>query len=380
MAASFQLKSAAALTAATIADIQALGAGITDFSIGAVSRSMIEATMIRIAELYQSAYIGIKQGILTGTYRNFSFSKLPASYATGFITFTLPGAALTTTTVPIGTVARIPNSSLLYTTTAIGTILTGQSAVTVPAIAQTVGSAGNTAANTITQLVSSLSFSVVVANQTPWLNGTDQESDQGRFQRFQSYIAGLSEGTDFAIEAAAQATYLTDDNGNITERVAQVSVVEPFKIGGLLGTVEVWIDNGSGTASVALQEQVTEVLEGYVDASGTPHDGVVASGVRLVVYPVVALPLGINGLIIVAAGYDAATTTTAAETAMADYIGGLGIGASWIKSQSEATALAVVGVTDVQILTPSANVTPVQGQRITPGVVTLVASSGPLST
>ena len=378
----FQIQSAASLTAAAIADMQSLSAGLTDFTQGAVGRSVIESVMIRIAELYQSAYIGIRQGVLTGTYRNFSFAKLPASYANGTLTFTLPNSGLASSPQPIpqGTIVGIPGTSLRYATTQAGTIQPGTASTTITAIALTVGSTGNTAYNTITDLISNLSFAVNVTNQSPWLNGTDQESDQSRFQRFQAFIAGLSQGTDAAIQAAALQTYLTDANGNITERVQNVLVVEPFKTGGLLGYIEVWVDNGSGTASNALVSAVTDALVGYVDDSGTSHAGVIADGARLTVFAITPFTLNVTGLITLAPGYDPTATPIAAVSAIANYVSGLGIGAQFIISQAEAAALSVAGVTDIQLIAPLANVSPVQGQRITSGTINLTAVGGPLTT
>jgi phage-related baseplate assembly protein len=376
----FRLQSAASLTAAAIADMQALSAGLTDFTEGAVGRSMIESIMIRIAELYQSTYAGVRQGVLTGTYRNFSFAKLPASYATGTLTFTLSGAATSPQAVPQGTIVQIPNTSLQYATTQAETIQAGASSVTIPAIALTVGSAGNTASNTITQLVSALPFAVTVTNQSPWLNGTDQESDQGRFQRFQAFIAGLSQGTSAAIQAAALQTILTDNNGNITERVQNVVVVEPFKTGGLLGYIEVWIDNGGGTASNALITATANALLGYVDSNGASHPGVIADGIRLDVFAITPFQLNVTGLITLAAGYDPTATSAAAVSAIAGYIGSLNIGAQFIISQAEAAALSVAGVTDIQLVSPLANVSPAQGQRITAGTISLTVVGGPLTT
>jgi hypothetical protein len=52
---------------------------VTDYRIGSVTRTMLEAPAIEIDELYQNMLRGLVDGIPVAIYQGFGFERLPAS-------------------------------------------------------------------------------------------------------------------------------------------------------------------------------------------------------------------------------------------------------------------------------------------------------------
>lgn len=362
-----------------IARITATNPQITDYTEGGVTRSIVEALGEELQDMDEQVYVAIRDAINVGIYKSFNFPKLPASYALGFVRVTATPALGAPALIPAGsTIFQVPGSPITYISTADATMPVSPNFVDIPVRASIAGSVGNTPQNTITAVLTGLGFPATVTNLAPLINGTDQESDAARFNRFQDYIAGLSKGTKFALRAIAKTITILDVNGNILEGVQQALVVETFRLGvsatfpngsGFLGLVQVYIDNGSGTASAALIALVNQALLGYVDIHGAEHDGVIAAGVNLQVLAVIPFVLNINGRIVLLSGSDPTVVIPAAQTALIAYIETLQVGDVAIWSQLEATVINAGGVADVSIDQPALSVTPPFGKRITPGAI-----------
>ena len=158
---------------------------------------------------------------------------------------------------------------------AAGTFAIGSSVLDIPVRALTPGPSGNTSSNTIVEVVDSVGFPVTVTNPAPFLSGLSEETPEARRERFRLYIGGLSRGTKIALEFASRSVVLTDEDGVAIERVAAVLVREPYQDDpdGLLGRVEVYIDNGSGTPSPALLQKVDDVAPRHDEHRGRHHPG-----------------------------------------------------------------------------------------------------------
>ncbi len=365
------------LVAQMVARLRAVAPGLTDFTEGAVARALLEALAAEVQRQNYGAYVGIREGIEVGTYRNFEFARLPATYASGSVRFTrtATGAAVS---VPAGTRVRVPGSGLrIYATAAEGTMAVGIAAVDVAVTAQAAGAAGNTPAATVVEIVDPPLFSATVTNPQPFLNGLDQESDEDRRARFRLYIAGLSRGTRQAIEFAARSVMLTDSDGNVQERVTGAYVHEPWQDDprGFIGLVEVYVDNGAGTASQALLDAVRATLLGTQTLAGAITPGWVAAGIDLDVFSVAAVTQDVTATVTVAASYDEAAVLADVEAAITAYLGGIPVFRPLIFAELVAATMAVDGVVDVSFAAPTANVAAAFDERIAPGTITVTAAT-----
>jgi Baseplate J-like protein len=382
---SFQVRNHSAIVARMIARVVASNPRITDFTEGGVVRSLLDALADEIQETDQNTYDGIRDAILTGTYRSFEFAKLPASYALGTELFTAVGTLSSPVLIPAGTRVAIPGASLVYETTADAVLPVSPGFVSVPIRCEVVETVGNTGANTITSLLDILGNAVVtVTNPTPLITGSDQEDDSARFTRFQNYIAGLSKGTAFAFKAVAEAVFLPDENGFMLEGVRNALVVEPWTDGaGFIGVVNVYIDNGTATASSELVAAVLQALLGYTDDSGVVHSGVRAAGVRTTVSPVIPAALDLTATITLLPGESASVVIPNVVNAIVAYLQTLQAGEAWIVAQTGAAAINAGGIRDIDItsatlegspISPVRNATPLFNRRITAGLIQVTAA------
>ena len=84
----FQLKDFPSIAASMVNHARAIQNKLTDFNIGSVARTMLEAPAVEIEEQYQQMFIGLKEGIPVATYSSFGFEKRAAEPAVGVIRFT----------------------------------------------------------------------------------------------------------------------------------------------------------------------------------------------------------------------------------------------------------------------------------------------------
>lgn len=371
----FQIKDFASITASCINWCKAVTSKVTDFSVGSVARTMIEAPAIEIDEAYQKFLIGIKEAIPVSVFTTFGFTKIAAEAASGVVRFSTGGALATVAiVVPIGTVVRVPGSSKTYATLVAGTILVGQSYVDILVAAQAAGIAGNTGDDTITELGTNVAGITVVTNPAPFINGRDEETEDERKSRFQGYISTLSRGTKAAVEYGARQAKLTDANGLITEYVAHAVVVEPWldDPGEPISLIQVFIHNGASATSVSLVNEAQNVIDGYYTGAGVAVPGWKAAGVPAVVSAASDKSVNVTGNLTAAPGYVEADLIAAATDAVKTYIQGLNVGASVILSELIAIIKRdVAGVYNITLSAPTADVTCTISEKAIPGTVTI---------
>lgn len=369
----FQIKDFPSITASCINWCKAVSSKITDFSIGSVARTMLEAPAIEIDEAYQKFFIGIKEAIPVSIYGTFGFTRNAAEAASGVVRFSTGGALATSPiTVPVGTIVRIPDGSRTYATLASGTILTGQSYVDILVAAQTAGAAGNTGDGTITELGTNVAGINTVTNPAPFINGRDEETEDERKVRFQGYISTLARGTKSAVEYGARQTKLVDANGLVTEYVAHAVVIEPYLDDPTepISLVNVYIHNGASATSVSLVNEAQKVVDGYYDVTGVAVPGWKAAGVKAVVFAAADKPVDVVGTLTAMSGYDALDLISAANDAVKAYIQALDVGASVIMAELIAIIKRdVEGVYNITLSDPVSDVVCAANEKAIPGLV-----------
>lgn len=115
------------------------------------------------------------------------FGRQPGNKATGQIEFRSNYPAVSTITIPAGTVVSVTTESgepVLFETLADGVINYGETSVLVDAQAQLPGEVGNIPAQSLMKIITPILFVVNATNPLPFLNGTDAESDDDLRRRY----------------------------------------------------------------------------------------------------------------------------------------------------------------------------------------------------
>ena len=370
----FQIKDFASITASMINWCKSVTDKITDFNIGSVVRTMMEATAAEIDELYLNFFIGIKEAIPVSVYNTFGFKKLSAEAASTTLRWSTSSPATAPIVIPAGSTAKVPGGSVVYATQSAAMIMIGQSYVDVLASAQTAGTAGNTGANTITEVTSSINGVSAVTNPQPVTNGRDEEKEEERLTRFQGYISSLAKGTVAAVNYGAKTAKLVSSDGLVTEYVAHANTVEPWRSDPTkaISLVNVYIHNGAGATSPALVARTQNVIDGYYESDGSAVPGWKAAGVKAVVIAASDKIVNVTGTLVLLTGYQLADVLPSAKAAISSYIQNLGVGESVIRSELIAIIKRDVdGIYNVILSAPSADVTCLVSEKAIPGTITL---------
>lgn len=260
---------------AMIAHSRATTDRVTDYNIGSVVRTLLEAPAIEVDELYQAMFAGLTDAIPTAIYEGFSFTPLPAQAASGYAQFTLSAPRVDAVTIPAGTVIRNPLSPTQYETQADATIPAGDTQVLVAIAATTAGSVGNAIPNTLTTYLPVVA-GVSVTNPESIIGGADAETASQRRARFLRYIQSLARGTVTSLEYVASQGVVYSPTKIPIERTARAAVDETA------GHVDLYIYNGVGNTSADLIADVQRRVDGYLDdSSGLWVPGYRPAGMRV---------------------------------------------------------------------------------------------------
>jgi uncharacterized phage protein gp47/JayE len=351
---------------------------ITDFNVGAVGRTLVEAPAIEIEELYQQAFNMVTAAIPVSVYNSFNFAALAALAATGTIRVNIT-AQSTVTLISAGTQFPSTSTSTVYTADSDVSIPAGSSYADVAVTATVTGTATNIAAGASFTSTPAITGFVSATNLSAFVNGRDAETDAERLIRFNAYISTLPRGTNGGIEYGLSTVNVTDSAGNIGEQVKLYKVVEPYLTDATqpIALVNAYIHNGVGNTSSALLAQAKQVIAGYTKADGTKVAGYKAAGVPVNIYIATEVPLAVTGVITLSDSdtYDFATVSAAVQSALYTYLQGLDINASAIRSEMVALIMAVDGVADVTLTAPVGNTAVTTGQKIMPGTFTFTEAS-----
>lgn len=368
----FQVKDFISIVASMVNHVRGATKKLTDFNVGSVNRTLIEASALEIDELYQQMFIGLKEAIPAATYSSFNFDKLGAVSAYVNVVFTVSPVSASAITIPAGTVVRVPNNTVGYTTDTELIIPAGTATGTVRVTADQTGVVGNALAGTITSIDVPIT-GVTVSNPAAAITGRDKETDEAQKIRFANYIQSLSRGPIASLEYGARTAVIKNSNGDITEQVVKSKVVEPYTTdtNQPLGYIDCYIYNGSGGTSAALQAETQKIIDGYYELDGTPVPGWKAAGIVCVVKLVTEQSQDVTGTLTVAPGYDAALIAPDVQTQITTYIQNLDIDATLIFNELISIAMSFDGVTDVSFTVPAADVNPASNVKLIPGTISI---------
>jgi uncharacterized phage protein gp47/JayE len=368
----FQVKDFVSITASMINWMRATTRRVSDYNIGSVVRTMLEAVAAEIDELYQQFFIGVKEAIPVSVYNSFSFEKLAAISANGLIRVTLTPSD-TAGLISAGTTFSATGLPTTYTSLTDVVVGIGMSFVDVSVKADAAGSIGNISALQEFTLNPAPDNFVSATNLSGFASGVDAETDDERKIRFAAYIASISRSTNAALRYGMSTATLVDSDGNITERVATAITVEPYldDSNQPIAKVDCYIHNGVGGTSTALLARTTEIVDGYYDANGVAVAGYKAAGIKTTVFIAAEELVSVTGELVPEAGFDEPTLITNATTTVYAYLQNLPIGGTAVLAEIIYLIKDIDGVYDFQPSLPAANVTVDKTKKLMPGSINI---------
>lgn len=294
----FQLKDFVSITASMINYAKATQDNITDFSVGGVARTMMEAPAIEIEELYQRIFAGIMEAIPTSIYRAFDFDIQEARPARGVVRVEFITPLTSRMVIPAGTVFASAITDVQYVSEAEAVGEVGFNFIEVPVTASSSGSSGNVPAGGITEVRNLMLPPGATITNDPLTSGKDEESDSERKVRFRDFILSLARGTLDAVRFAASCGIVKDVDGVVIERVARIGISEDA------GRVRIYVYGTSGLPSAALLADSQRIVDGYYLEDGTRVPGYRTTGVRVDVLPMVERGVDIDLRIRMMPGFD----------------------------------------------------------------------------
>jgi uncharacterized phage protein gp47/JayE len=345
------------------AAVSASCAQLIDMTVGSVLRAVLEANasvglwvqwlIMQFLSVTRAATSNA--GDLDTWVADFGMTRLPASAAGGQVAFSRVTAGLTTT-IPVGALIRTgtgPTDQVFAVssdpTNAAWTgagyqVAAGALSVTVPALAQVPGSAGNVLSGTVVQLATAIPGIDSVTNSAAMAGGLDAETDAALRVRFSSFLDSRTRATaqavGFAIASVQQGLSYT-----IAECIDASGAARA-------GQFTVTVDDGTGSPSGALIAQVSAAVDAVRPIGGTYS-----------VRPPILVPVTVIATI---AG--TAEAATAAQAAVSAFISALPIGASLMLSRLyQVIHDADPGVTSVLTLTTNS-----AAADVVPGIFGLI--------
>lgn len=368
----FQIKDFLSIVASMVNWMRATQTKVTDFNVGSVARTLVEAPAIEIDQLYQQMLTGLREAIPVSVFNSFNFDAIPATPAGGMVTVTITSSA-DPVVIPAGTRFKRTDAEVYYRTVVDVTIDAGDTAMDVSVSAEVAGTIGNCASGQSFVLSPSPPGFISATNAAAFQPGTDEETDDQRKTRFQAYIQSLARGTNHALAYGLKTVALYNANGVMTERVAVAQVTEPWLTDPLepIAYVKCYVHNGIGSTSPALVARAKEVIEGYIDPNGAKVPGWKAAGVKVDVLAATETGVAVTGTLTPVAGYDAAALIAEAEAAIAEYITLLEIGEPALKAEMVARVMAIEGVKNIVLSVPSGDTAAGVGVKLMPGTLML---------
>lgn len=313
------------------------GSGLTDFNAGSNVMNIFESVARPLEQAYIDTRNGYANNLRAIPYSVFDFQQKTGQKASVNVVFTRNTALTSVSTIPEGT--RVSNGNLVFVTTEVGTIESGQTTSnSISAMAEEVGLQYNLAANTITTIESSLTAEIVsVNNPVKATGGTDAETQTQMLRRFKYMINGLQGSNRYGIMAGILGI----------EGVRSVGMEEHFPPKSDIYNVTVYVDDGTGLLTEQLRNRCIDLINGN-DTEENP--GLRAAGINVDVQAAAIIEISIK---VTATIYrvEEARVRNDISTKLQEYINGLGIHENVVLSSIVVLLKQISGITDISGLT-----------------------------
>lgn len=357
---SYQIKSFDELVQDMVSYIVAHVSEITDLNAGSLIRSFCEGTALSLEEFYVSTYLGFRRYLDQIQENVFDFERKSGVKATTNVVFSRTGTS-GAVTIPSGTEVQT-SSGLSFFTTTDGVIDDGDTdSDPIEVEAEETGTSYNVLADTLTILADDIDGVESVSNANAATGGVNRETDYAYKQRFQTYIEGLGKANVAGLLEGALSL----------KGITSASAVELFPPVANVN-VQLYVDDGS--ASGVSSEKIAEV-QGVIDGDGTKaNPGYRAGGVNVEVLAPGVVTQNVEMTVTVSTGVDVDQLKTDINLALTTYVNNLGVGSDIIYNELVTAVMNTFGVVDVDITTPSANVTISASQVGRLGTVTIITA------
>ena len=254
------------VTSEALAGMAALSGVVTDYNEGSQIRTITESVGAVVEQQGVAAQATALQAISYSALGAFGVDPGLARQAIGTETFATAASggppAPQAVSIPQGTLVQTQGGTQFATVSA-AILAQGQNTIDVPIQAVVGGSVGNVIGGAINQLVSSLTYPLVVTNASPTTGGTDATTPAQALSLLAAIIASLVGGSPVSVANAPIGVNASGSN----EYVQYATCYEPWVAAGSgtgSGTAgfTVYIDNGAGAASSGLIAAVTSKLNG----------------------------------------------------------------------------------------------------------------------
>lgn len=356
----FEFKNKEKLVNDVISNIKSNISFDIDTKEGEPLRTIVEAIMQeldfqywQIKQTYENSFIDTAYGEeLSKLVKILGIERRAAVKANGSVTFFRETAAITDYLIPVGTlVETLPDSegrTIRYETTENVTLEAGQLEVNANVIAVQAGEIGNVTANKIIVINNPPLGIESVKNIAGTINGEDEETDAQLRERATKTLETKGNGTINAI-------YYKLIN---TPGINSVSIIDVARG---IGTVDILI---LGDTLPMPQSKMDEVLQIIQETK--------AGGIDILVEEPTTKTQNVSITLTLAQGVLLADVDLKAREAIENYFKSLSIGETLYKNQLAKEVLnSSEFILDLNITTPSANVTSTNKELIVLGTITL---------
>lgn len=231
-------------------------------------------------------------------------SRKGASFASGTLTFSVASALWFAAEIPAGTVCSTAGANpTRFVTTQAAVLPQGSLSVTVPAQAQSAGSAGNVQAGTVTVLATVPTALTAVTNAAAFTGGEDAEVDEALRARILASYAQISNGTNAAW---------------YRQTALQVPGVDSVQV--------IPRSNGAGSVMLYLAGRGCIPSADTVQSVSNQMSSLREINVAVSVQAASAVPVDVSVTVKAAPGAAAAQVQAACVSAVKEYFLGLGVG------------------------------------------------------
>ena len=316
---------------------------VSDLTVASATRILIEECF---AEEFIALYLGIAQeekdwliatasgAALDRRLADFGLTRPPAEFARGLLQVDVSEPATITPGTQVETAPTDGSEPKRYVVEANPDDPAGAWVIafvgSVPIRAVAAGGIGNTAANTVTFLRTSVTGVVSVSNPTALVNGRDSADDEAFRASWRDYLASLTRGTRDAILAGIRN--YRDATG--VRPVHSAALLEwggqtLLACGGSPAALVISIDDGSGRASLGLVGDSQRRVDG-TDTEGT---GLRAAGIPTEVRAATPLPIDVDALVYADRRFSPVTVQQQVEAVIRLFIGQLPVGGQLISGE-----------------------------------------------
>lgn len=243
---------------------------ITNFRVGSVVRTILEAVSIEIEQLYFQVRKMFRYAISESVYTSFDFNKLPAKKSTGYVRLVFAQPLTVQLVLPKGFLfSTQPSNSeavLRFETPEEYLFPVGTASANIMVQCTTPGVVGNIESMAIRYTVSPIMELSQVYNDIPFYDGADEEAIEDRKKRFALFVTTLSRGT---LEAVRYA-------------VVKVPGVTGTYLYESPGVIFIYAHNSQGELPTELRASILESVDEYK-----------AAGIQIILDQVVTKPVNL---------------------------------------------------------------------------------------